>query len=330
MDKESREVTAFSTPAGHYEWLRLPLGLRNAPLTFQRMINTLFAGVIGNSLLVYLDDLIVVSEDLNSHLKKLSLVFQKLTQAGLKVKLTKCGFHKSRIEFFRRLGDGDGIHTVDSKITAMKNFPTPKSVENVRSFLGLAVYYRGFVKKFASIASPLTRLLKKDEPFIWNGAQQQSFNDLIDVLIRAPILAFLDYSLPFTLCTDASALGIGAVLMQTEENKRPHVIAYASRVMTAVESKYSVTHLEALAVVWALKHFRDIIFGYPVTAYTNHTAVTQLFHGKNLIGRLVRLYLTIQQLQPTFKYLPGKANTVADAISRNIPVSEVNEIANFS
>ncbi len=147
---------------------------------------------------------------------------------------------------------------------------------------------------------------------------------------RAPILAFPDYSLPFTLCTDASALGIGAVLMQTEESKRPHVIAYASRVLTAAESKYSVTHLEALAVVWALKHFRDIIFGYPITVYTDHTAVTQLFHDKNLTGRLARWYLTIQQLEPTFKYLPGKANTVTDALSRNIPVSAVNEIPNFS
>ncbi len=106
------------------------------------------------------------------------------------------------------------------------------------------------------------------------------------MLTRAPILAFPNYSLPFTLCTDASALGIGAVLIQKEESKRPHVIAYASRVLTAAESKYNVTHLEALAVVWALNHFRDIIFGYPITVYTHYTAVTQLFHGIHLVGRL--------------------------------------------
>ncbi len=132
-----------------------------------------------------------------------------------------------------------------------------------------------------------------------------SFNTLKDVLTRAPILAFPDYSLPFTLCTDASALGFCAVLMQTEESKRPHVTAYASCVLTAAESKYSVTHLEALAVVWALKHFRDIIFDYPITVYTDHTAVMQLFLGKKLTGHLARWYLTIQQFEPTFKYLPG-------------------------
>ncbi len=135
------------------------------------------------------------------------------------------------------------------------------------------------------------------------------------MLTHEPILAFLNYSFPFTLYTNASALGIGVVLMQTQESRRPHVIAYASRVLTTAESKYSVTHLEALAVVWALKHFRDIIFGYPITVYTDHTAVTQLLHGKNLTGHVVRWYLTIQQFEPTFKYLPGKANTVADALS---------------
>ncbi len=186
-------------------------GFAKCSFTFQRMINTLFAGVIGNGLFVYLDDLIAVSKRLDSHVQKLSLVFQKLTQAGLKVKLTKCQFLKSRIEFLGHLVDGDGIHTVDSKITAVKNFPTPKSVENVRSFQGLAGYYRAFVKNFTSIASPLIRLLKKDVPFLWNDAQQQSFNNLKDVLTRAPILAFPNYSLPFILCTDASALGIGTV-----------------------------------------------------------------------------------------------------------------------
>ncbi len=231
MDDKSWEITAFSTPTGHYERLRLPMGLRNAPLTFQRMVNTLFSGVIGKGLLVYLDDLIVVSKVLDSHLQQLSLVFQKLTQAGLKTKLTKCEFLKSRIEFLRHLVDGDGIHTVDSKITAVQKFPTPTSVEKVRSFFGLAGYYRAFIKNFASIASPLTRLLKKDVPFLCNGAQQHSFTTLKDALTHAPILASPDYKLPFTMCTDASALRIGAVLMQTEEGKRPHAIAYASRVL---------------------------------------------------------------------------------------------------
>ncbi len=141
----------------------------------------------------------------------------------------------------------------------MQKFPPPTSVEKVRSFLGLAGYYRAFIKNFASITSPLTRLLKKDAPFLWNDTQQHSFTTLKDALIHAPILAFPDFKLPFTMCTDASSLGIGAALIQTED-KRPHAIAYASRMLTSAESKRSATHLEALAVVWALQHFRDIIF----------------------------------------------------------------------
>ncbi len=129
------------------------------------------------------------------------------------------------------------------------------------------------------------------------------------------------------MCTDASALCIGAVLRQTVKGKRPHAIAYASRVLTSAESKYSVTHLEALAVVWALHHLRDIIFGYPVTVNTSHIAVTQLFHGKNLTGSQARWYLTIQQFEPTLRYLPGKANTAADALSRNFQVAAVAQIS---
>ncbi len=163
----------------------------------------------------------------------------------------------------------------------------------MRSFLGLAGYYWAFVKNFVSIASPLMHLLKKDVLLLWNDAQQHSFTTLKDALTHAPILAFPDYKLLFTMCMDSSALGISTVLMQTEKGTRSHAIVYASHVLTSAESKYSITHLEALEVVWALQHFRDIFFGYPITAYTDHTAVTQLFHGKNLTGCLARWYFTI-------------------------------------
>ncbi len=144
------------------------------------------------------------------------------------------------------------------------------------------------------------------------------------------MFAFPDYKKPFILCTDASSLGVGAVLMQASKSQRPHVIAYASRVLNSGESKYSVTHIEALAVVWALKHFRDIIHVYPLTVHTDHSAVTQLFWGKDLTGRLARWYITVMQFEPTIKYLPGKANTVADALSCNILVAAVTQISNFS
>ncbi len=185
IDDKYREITAFSTPNGHYEWLPFSMGLGNELLTFQRMVNTLFSGVIGKGLFV--------SKDLDSHLQQLSLVFQEPAQAGLKAKLTKCEFLKSGIEFLGHLVDGDGIQTVDSKITAVQKFPTPTSVEKVRSFLGLAGYYRAFIKNFALIASPLMLFLKKDVLFLWNEVQQHGFTTLKDALTHALILAFPDY-----------------------------------------------------------------------------------------------------------------------------------------
>ena len=329
LDKESREITAFSTHNAHFEFLRTPFGLRNAPLTLQRLVNNIFSGVIGKGLFIYLDDLIVVSPDVESHLLTLETVLRKLAEAGLTLNPSKCAFLRKRIEFLGHVVDGQGIHTSDSKVKAVRNFPTPKSVDNVRSFLGLAGYYRAFIKGFAQIASPLTCLLKKDTIFQWTPARQQSFDRLKEVLTSAPVLTFPDYKLPFIICTDASSLGIGAVLMQ-QTGPHPNVIAYASRVLNDAERKYSVTHLEGLGLIWSLKHFREIILGYPITVYTDHSALTGLFHGKNLSGRLARWYLTLQEFNPEIKYLPGRANRAADALSRNIPISAVENVETFN
>ncbi len=144
--------------------------------------------------------------------------------------------------------------------------------------------------------------------------KQKSFEALKQALNNEPVLAFPDYLAPFILYTDPSVLGVGAVLMQTDARGKHRVTAYASRKLNAAESNYSVTHQETLAVVWALRHFRDIIFGYPVQVYTDHAAITELFKGRNLTGRLARWFLTIQEYHPTFKYLPGRANVVADAV----------------
>ncbi len=167
------------------------------------------------------------------------------------------------------------------KINAVKHFPTPQSVENVRSFLGLAGYNRAFVRNFASIASPLARLLKKDVPCIWHDAQRQAFESLKHALTQTPVLAFSDYKKPFILCMDASSLGVGAVLMQASESQRPHVIAYASRVRNSAESKYSVTHLEALALCGLLNILRT---SYMVTpSLSTRTTLASL---NFLVGRI--------------------------------------------
>ena len=329
LDKESREITAFSTHNAHLEFLRAPMGLKNSPLTMQRLVNSIFNGVIGKGVFIYLDDLIVVSPDVDTHLQILETVLSKLTEAGLTLNPHKCVFLRRRISFLGHVVDADGIHTSDSKVKAVRNFPTPRSTDNVRSFLGLAGYYRAFIKGFAQIASPLTALLKKDVRFQWTTACQQSFDILKDALTKAPVLTFPDYQLPFLICTDASYSGIGAVLMQ-QTGSHPHVIAYASRVLNDAERKYSITHLEGLSLIWSLKHFREIILGYPITIYTDHSALTGLFRDKNLTGRLARWYVTLQEFNPVIKYLPGRANRAADALSRNVPISAVQDVSTFT
>ncbi len=248
---ESRKITAFSIPSGHFEWLRMSYCLKSARITFQRMINHLFSGTLGKGVYAYLDDLLICGKDLDSHLTNLETVLRTLQETGL----------KAQISFLGHKVDGGGIDTMDDKISAIKNFPRPKTVENVRSFVGLCGYYRSFIDSFSKMASPLTHLLRKDVSFHWDSLQEKSFQDLKVALTNAPVLAFPDYSLPFILYTDASALAVVAVLMQHNVHGKHRSIAYASRTLNRVESNYSITHQETLPVVWVLKHFRDIILG---------------------------------------------------------------------
>ncbi len=193
------EITAFSTPIGHFEWLRMPFGLKFAPITFQRMINHLFSDTLGKGVYAYLDDLLICGKDIDSHLTNLVTVLRTLQEAGLKAKLAKCEFLKGQISFLIHKVDGDGIHTMDDEISAIKNFPRPKTVENVRFFVRLCGYYRSFIDSFSKMASPVTHLLRKDESFHWDSLQKKAFQDLKVALTNAPVLAFPDYSLPFIL-----------------------------------------------------------------------------------------------------------------------------------
>ncbi len=191
MAESSREITAFSTREGYYEWFRMPFGLKNAPLNFQKIMNTLFSDTLRKQVFIYLDDILVCSQDSESHFAALEAVFKQPKDAGLKVKLTKRKFLKEKVSFLEHTIDGEGTHTMDNKVLATKNFPQPKSIDNVRSFLGLARYYRSFIKNFAAIASPLTWLLKKDVFFHWDATQEKSFQELKLALTHVLVLVHI-------------------------------------------------------------------------------------------------------------------------------------------
>ena len=235
LAQQDREKTAFCVPQGLFEFKVLPFGLNNAPATFQRLMDLLLSGLKWNSCLVYLDDVIIFVRTFEEHLFRLKEVFRRFREAGLKLKPSKCSFCRSQVYFLGHVVSSTGISTDPSKTDLVANWPTPTSCKDVQKFLGLANYYRRFVSGFASIAKPLHRLTEKTAKFKWSLQCEQAFDDLKQRLTSAPILALPDFSNQFVLDTDASDVGIGAVLSQKQTDGSERVIGYASRVLSKPE-----------------------------------------------------------------------------------------------
>ena len=315
LAEESKDLTAFSTPSGHFRFEVMPFGLRNSPITFVRLMSMVFGNSKPDSVLTYLDDVVVYSSTPEEHLKDLEKVLVKLGKAGLKVKLSKCQFFRQKLSFLGHVISGEGIAVMEDKISKIRDYPAPLNVKSLKRFLGLCGYYRPFISNYATICQPLTRLFKKGTDYEWGEAQVKAFEDLKSRLISAPILSYPDFSKPFVIVADASDVGIGAALLQ-KGPRRLMPIAFASKVLSDTERRYSVTEREALGVTWALRKFRDICFGYKVTVFTDHQPVTNLFRNRNLTGKLARWFLQVQEFEPEIKYIPGPRNTIADALSR--------------
>ena len=260
MAPEDSDKTAFICPIGMYRYKTMPFGLCNAGATFQRLMDIVMTGLHLDICLAYLDDIIVYSKTPEEHLVRLEMVFQRLEQAGMKLKPSKCSFFCRSVSFLGHVVSEQGIETSPEKIQAVIEWPVPTSVTEVRSFIGLASYYRRFVKDFSRIAEPLNALMQKDRRFEWSQEAQDSFEELKAALTSPPILAMPQDEGVFILDTDTSADAIGAVLSQ-EQNGVERVIAYASRALDKRERNYCVTRKELLAVVHFLKHFYAISAG---------------------------------------------------------------------
>ncbi|KAK3086715.1 hypothetical protein FSP39_022396 [Pinctada imbricata] len=259
VQENDRPKTAFASRRGLYEFSVMPFGLCNAPATFQRLMESVFRGLQFETCLVYLDDIIVTGKTFDNMIQNLSMVFDRLSEAGLKLKAKKCNLFASEVEYLGHVVTEAGITTSQDKIKAIADWPVPRNVTEVRSFLGLCSYYRRFVPDFASIASPLHKLTNRNIEFQWTDTCQRSFDGLRHALMSAPILVNPDFSRSFILDTDASDLSIGAVLSQNI-NGEEKVCAYASRSLSKTERKYCVTRKELLAVIHFVKHFRHILW----------------------------------------------------------------------
>ncbi|XP_062386073.1 uncharacterized protein LOC134073108 [Sardina pilchardus] len=331
VEERDREKTAFTTPFGLFEWDRMPFGLCNAPATFQRLMQRCLGGQLVESTLVYLDDVIVFSPDFPTHLRHLEEVFRAMERYGLKLRPEKCQLFRQEVKFLGHCVSYQGVAPDPEKVSAVQEWQPPKTVKQVRSFLGFVGYYRRFIKDFSKIAKPLNELLVgtgrprgRGSPTVtWGPECDAAFQKLKAELLQAPILAYADFSQPFTLYTDASNAGLGAVLAQ-QQGGVERVIAYASRSLHPAErndSNYSSFKIELLALKWALSEkFKDYLWGAKVMVVTDNNPLVHLHTAK--LGAVEQRWVAqLANYDYQIRYRPGREHTNADVLSR-LPVAE--------
>ena len=324
LTEKSKPLTAFTVPErGLFEFNVMPFGLHTAPATFQRLLDSIITPDMAPHAFASLGDIIIVTKTYEQHIEVLRTVFQKLRDAKLKPNPEKCEFGRTQLKYLGHVVNEKGLHTDPEKVTAIKSIPPPKNQKELKRFFGMLSWYRRFVKDLSKVAAPLSILLKKKTEWTWNAEQDRAFEALKSSLTQAPVLACPNWNLPFILQTDASLLGLGAVLTQIEGDNE-YVIAYASRTLNAAEKNYSVTELECLAVRWGIWKMRQYLEGYPFTVVTDHQSLKWLEKLENPSGRLARWALELSQWDFDVQYRKGADNNVADILSRN-PM-EVNSI----
>jgi hypothetical protein len=346
MEEKDIEKTAFITHEGLYEFVVMPFGLSNAPATFQRTMQMVLGELFYTVAPVYIDDIIVHSKTFEEHLKILEEVFTRIRNANLKLGPDKCKFGFEEIKFLGHIIGKNGIKTDPAKIEKVKNYPKPVNLTQLRGFLGLAKYYRKFIKDFAKIAKPLNDLTKgftakpreirdgikmkrkksemekskMDNEFMnkWEEKQERAFNLLKEKLITSPVLIYPDFEKEFILYTDASKIALGAILHQKGDDGKEHVIAYENKTLSPAEQNYTTTELECLAVVWAVEKFDYYLEGNDFKVITDHSALQWLIKKtapKGRIGRwIMRLQPYIHKMEIIHK--SGRNHQNADALSR--------------
>ena len=332
LREEDKQKTAFQVGTmGFYEFNRMPFGLCNAPATFQRLMERCMGEMNLRDCLIYLDDVIIFSTTFEEHLERLGAVFARLKEHNLMLKASKCEFMKSRVTYLGHVVSESGIETDPDKTEAIRTWPIPRSVKDVRAYLGFTGYYRRFIQNYARIARPLNDLLighstckkgnkkkvkVKKTPFVWTEKQQNAFDTLKEKLMNPPVLAYADYRLPFRLHTDASTTGLGAVLYQHQDGQ-DRVVAYASRSLKTSEKHYPAHKLEFLALKWAItEKFHDYLYGATFDVVTDNNPLTYVFTSAKLDATGQRWLAELSNYNCSITYRSGKQNADADGLSR--------------
>jgi hypothetical protein len=325
INKASREKTAFIAKSGLYEYNVLPFGLSNAVSSFQRTMEIILDGL--PNVKVYLDDILIHSLDFDQHLIHLREVFERLKSANLKLKPGKCSFAKNETTYLGFLIDEAGIKPSPERTEALRNYQRPTTAKKVKRFLGMSSYYRKFIKNYGSLAEPINRLLKKSAKFEWNNECEEGFVRIIQAMTNPPLLIYPNFKQKFVLETDASGIGLGAVLAQKDAQGVNRAVGYASRMLKGPEKNYSATEIECLAIVWAVEHFKQYLWGREFTIECDHNPLVFINNMKNKSSRVSRWRMSMAEYQYKVIYMKGSANTRADALSRmECLVKRINKI----
>jgi len=323
LTQESSIKTTFITPhRGAYKFLRAPMGYRNSPYFCTQALNKLFRHQIGSFLIVYIDDLLIASADVDSHLGHLRIVFSKLREANLKLHPNKCQLMLPELRYLGYIFSADGVRIDPKKTAVVRNYPRPKCQKEVRMFLGLTNFYRKAICHYADMAHPLTKLLRKDSTFVWNAEQEEAFQKLKDALINSPVMAIPRPTERFYLTCDASDVSVSFNLSQLIDGVE-HVIEYGARGLRKSELNYTVTQKELLAIISGVQYYHDYLHGRAFTIRTDHQCLKYLNTMKNYTGRLARWRLLLSEYDYDVQYTKGRENTAADSLSRlELPAPE--------
>lgn len=317
MDPRDANKTTFVCHRGTFRFPKMPFGLCNAPATFQRLMDTVLTGLNYEICLAYLDDIILYSHDLETHLERLERLLIRLREANLKLKPSKCQLLQKQVHFLGFTVSQDGVGTDPDKVAAIRDWPTPQNLRQSRAFIGLCQYYRRFVPNFSELAAPLHALTKKNVRFHWSADCENAFSQLKSALTSAPVLALPNDSGEFVLDCDASNRSIGAVLSQIQDGvERP--ICFASQLYSKHEANYNVTRKELLAVVTFTKKFRQYLLGRPFRIRTDHAALQWLKRTPEPIGQQARWLEILEEYSYSIEHRPGRQHSNADALSRII------------